>query len=172
MGEQFGDHKVAGKTFRSKFKLPDNLEAGKGNQLMEAVRTYMKKESDRFGFVMAELNRVFNGYDPKAQSFYKPVAIPADIAQITETSRDFHTADAKALYNDVCNELPVSIKNQVQGDINYGFGAKKLTAKVTDGDGPMLIFAICAHLHVQTLRWRRGRHRDTLLHLIQGFQGF
>jgi hypothetical protein len=60
---------------------------------------------------MAELNRVFNDYDPKTQSFYKPVAIPADISQITETSREFYTADAKALYDDVYNELPMSIKN-------------------------------------------------------------
>ena len=40
------------------------------------------------------------------------------------------------------NSLTVSIKNQVQGDINYGFGAKKLTVRVTDGDGPTLVFAL------------------------------
>ena len=109
---------------------------------MEVVRTYTKKESDRFGFSMAELNRVFNDYDPKTQSFYKPIAIPAEISKIAATSRDFYTADARALYDDVYNELTVSIKNQVQGDINYGFGAKKLTVRVTDGDGPTLVFAL------------------------------
>lgn len=142
LGEKFGDRKIAGKTIRSKLVLPENLGTGKGKQLMEAVKAYTKKESDRFGFVMAELNRVFNDYDTKTQSFYKPTAIPAEMAKITATSREFYTDDARALYDDVYNELPVAIKNQVHGEINYGFGAKKLTVRVTDGDGPMLVFAL------------------------------
>ena len=79
LGEKFGDRKVAGKTIRTKFRLPENLAAGKGKQLMEAVKTYTRKESDRFGFAMAELNRVFSDYDTKTQLFYKPIAIPRDI---------------------------------------------------------------------------------------------
>ena len=85
--------------------MPANLESGKGKQLVENVRTHTKAESERFAFCMAELNRVMSDYDPKTQSFHKPVAIPKELHRIDAMARDIYSDDAKALYDDVWAKL-------------------------------------------------------------------
>ena len=103
-----------------------------------------RAESDRFAFIMAELNRIESDYDPKTQSFYKPISLGDERDKISTDSRSFYVADALTLYDDVMTKLPISIKNRVKGGakINCGFGANKLTVSVSTGDGPMLIFAL------------------------------
>ena len=122
--------------------MPANLESGKGKQLMENIRTHNKAESERFAFCMAELNRVMSDYDPKTQSFYKPVPIPKEIHRIDEKARTFYVDDAKALYDDTWAKLPIGVKNRVSTPFNYGFGANKLPGIVTEGDGTTLVFAL------------------------------
>ena len=83
LSEHFGDRKTSdAKTAKVGLVMPTNLESGKGKQLVENIRTHTKAESERFAFCMAELNRVMSDYDPKTQSFYKPVPIPKELHRI------------------------------------------------------------------------------------------
>ena len=122
--------------------IPNNMEAGKGKQFNESFRAFRKAHADRFGFTMAELNRIDSDYDPKTQSFYKPPSIPEDINKIDSISREGYTADAATLYDEIYNKLSQAIKNRVKGTILYGFGANKLETEVNHGDGPTLYFAL------------------------------
>ena len=130
------------KTTKVGLGMPTNLESGKGKQLVENIRTHTKAESERFAFCMAELNRVMSDYDPKTQSFYKPVAIPKEIHRIDEEARTFYVDDAKAPYDDIWAKLPIGVRNRVSTPFNYGFGANKLQGIVTEGHGPTLAFVL------------------------------
>jgi hypothetical protein len=143
LSEHFGDRKTSdAKTTKDGLVMPSNLESGKGKQLVENIRTHTKAESERFAFCMAELNRVMSDYDPKTQSFYKPVPIPKELHRIDEKARTFYVDDAKALYDDIWAKLPIGVRNRVSTPFNYGFGANKLQGIVTEGDGPTLVFAL------------------------------
>lgn len=143
LSEHFGDRKTSDtKTAKVGLVMPANLESGKGKQLVENIRTHTKAESERFAFCMAELNRVMSDYDPKTQSFYKPVPIPMELHRIDEKARPFYVDDAKALYDDIWAKLPIGARNRVSTPFNYGFGANKLQGIVTEGDGPTLVFAL------------------------------
>ena len=122
--------------------VPNNMEAGKGKQFNESFRAFRKAHADRFGFTMAELDRIDSDYDPKTQSFYKPPSIPEDIGKINALSREAYTNDAATLYDEIYNKLPQSIKNRVKGTILYGFRANKLETEINHGDGPTLYFAL------------------------------
>ena len=81
-------------------------------------------------------------YDPKTQSFYKPIDISKELDKIEASSRDSYVEDAKAVYDDVWAKLPIAVRNRVSTPFNYGFGANKLSGIVTEGDGPTLVFAL------------------------------
>jgi len=143
LSEHFGDRKTSdAKTTKVGLIMPANLESGKGKQLVENVRAHIKTESDRFAFSMAELNRVLSDYDPKTQSFYKPIALPKELNKIDADSRSGYVDAAQAIYDDVWAKLSHSVRNRVSTPFNYGFGAKKLSGIVIEGDGPTLIFAL------------------------------
>ena len=134
LSEHFGDRKTSdSKATKVGLIMPANLESGKGKQLVENVRTHIKTESDRFAFSMAELNRVLSDYDPKTQSFYKPIALPKELNKIDADSRSGYVDAAQAIYDDVWAKLSHSVRNRVSTPFNYGFGAKKLSGIVIEG---------------------------------------
>ena len=83
LAERFGDRKIKdSKSNKHSLVIPANLQASKGKQLIENLRTFTKTEAERFAFVMAEFNRTINDYDQKNQAFYKPPAIPAELEKL------------------------------------------------------------------------------------------
>ena len=79
---------------------------------MENVRTHIKTESDRFAFSMAELNRVLSDYDPKTQSFYKPIALPKELNKIDADSRSGYVDAAQAIYAGIGSLLPSTMVSE------------------------------------------------------------
>ena len=67
--------------------------------MIDNIRSYAKAQSERFAFIMAELERTDSDYDQKTQSYYKPPALPAEIHKIPENSRVLYTNDAATLYD-------------------------------------------------------------------------
>ena len=143
LAENFGDRKVKGaKPTKITLSIPANLDASKGKQVIDNIRNCAKAQSERFAFIMAELERTDSDYDQKTQSYYKPPALPTEIHKIPEKSREFYTDDATTLYNEVWAKLSTAVQAKLSGTFNYGFGASKLTGTVAKGDGPTLIFAL------------------------------
>jgi hypothetical protein len=143
LAENFGDRKVKGtKPTKITLSILANLDASKGKQMSDNICYYAKAQSERFAFIMAELERTDTDYDQKTQSFYKPPMLPTELYKIPENSREFYTDDAATLYNEVWAKLSTSVQTKLSGTFNYGFGASKLTGTVAKGDGPTLIFAL------------------------------
>ena len=76
---------------------------------------------------------MLSDYDPKTQSFYKPIALPKELNKIDADSRSGYVDAAQAIYDDVWAKLSHSVRNRVSTPFNYGFGAKKLSGIVIEG---------------------------------------
>jgi hypothetical protein len=139
----FGDQTSFGKGAKAdlvNLKIPDNIEQGKGKELMANFEMYIIGRSEQYYAVMPYLQRVLEDYDHTTGACFKPPCTKESIEDIPEDIRCTYGSQSKALYGAIMAKLSDSVKCLTKATFDYGVEDKP--ALCADNDGPNLLFAL------------------------------
>ena len=143
MVNHFGDQTTITKSAKTdlvSLKIPDDIEQGKGKELMTNFEMFIIGRSEQFYALMPYLQRVLEDYDHTTGACYKPPCLKESIAEIPEAIRGTYTSQSKALYGAIMNKLSESVACLVKATFEYGIDDKP--ALCAEHDGPNLLFAL------------------------------
>ena len=124
--------------------IPDNLDQGKGRQLMDNVLAYCSSRIDMYYAIMPQLLRLSNDYNSNSGHFYKPPMISTELTtsnHISDQSKAKYLAQAKRFYTELIRKLPATIAARLKTTFNFGIDDAH-TAICDLDDGPNAVFAL------------------------------
>jgi hypothetical protein len=143
MVNHFGDQTSITKSAKTdlvSLKIPDDIEQGKGKELMTNFEMYIIGRSEQFYALMPYLQRVLGDYDHTTGACFKPPCMKESIADIPEEIRGTYTSQSKTLYGAIMNKLSENVSCLVKATFEYGIDDKP--ALCAEHDGPNLLFAL------------------------------
>jgi hypothetical protein len=143
MVNHFGDQTTLNKNAKTdlvSLKIPEDIEQGKGKELMTNFEMYTSGRAEQFYALMPYLQRVTEDYDHTTGACYKPPCLKESIADIPEAIRTTYISQSKNLYGAIMSKLSDSVTCLVQATFEYGIDDKP--ALCAEHDGPNLLFAL------------------------------
>jgi ATP-dependent protease HslVU (ClpYQ) peptidase subunit len=143
MVNHFGDQTTLTKSAKTdlvSLKIPEDIEQGKGTELMTNFEMYIIGRSEQFYALMPYLQRVLEDYDHATGACYKPPCLKESIVDIPEAIRGTYASQSKALYGAIMNKLSESVSCLVKATFEYGIDEKPTLC--AEHDGPNLLFAL------------------------------
>jgi hypothetical protein len=143
MVTHFGDQTSIAKSAKTdlvSLKIPENIEQGKGKELMNNFEMYILGRSEQFYALMPYLQRVLEDYDHTTGACYKPPCLKEATTNIPEEIRCTYTSQSRALYSAIMNKLSENVSCLVKATFEYGIDDKP--ALCVEHDGPNLLFAL------------------------------
>ena len=139
----FGDQTSMSKSSKSdliNLKIPEDIEQGKGKELMANFEIYIIGRSEQLYAMMPYLQRVLEDYDHSTGACFKPPCITEKIEDIPDEIRSTYLSQSKALYGAIMAKLSDSVKCLTRATFDYGVDDKP--ALCAENDGPNLLFAL------------------------------
>jgi hypothetical protein len=155
-----GDTKIALK----ELKIPEALEKGKGVELIQSVKAFMKNRAPQYYAIMSDIIRILA--ESKIGKFYKPADAKNGFAEVRIEIRGAYILQARELYDEICMKVPKAIMNDIRVSFKYGLDDSQACCSV--GDGPMAIFCLLALFRPAGLAYRDSLRAK----LEQGSQQF
>ena len=142
MVTHFGDQVCAGKSTKELITLtiPENMEDGKGKELMNNLEGYINGRAEQFYALMPYLLRMLEDYDHTTGACFKPPCIQEKLTDIPEEIRSCYTSQSKNLYVAITAKLSDQVKSLAKASFEYG--VDDTSARCAENDGPNLIFAL------------------------------
>jgi hypothetical protein len=143
MVNHFGDQTALSKSAKTdlvSLKIPEDMEQGKGKELMTNFEMYIIGRSEQYYALMPYLQRVLEDYDHTTGACFKPPCMREAILDIHEDIRDAYTSQSKNLYGAIMSKLSDSVSCLVKASFQYGTDDK--SALCAEHDGPNLLFAL------------------------------
>jgi hypothetical protein len=131
-------------------KIPDGLDKGKGLELIQSVKAYLKNRSPQYYAIMSDLIRVLS--ESKIGKFYKPANAKNGYADVKLEIRAAYNTQSRELYDEICLKVPNKIMNDIR--VSFKYGLEELSACCEVGDGPMAIFCLLALYRPASLVYR------------------
>jgi hypothetical protein len=120
----FGDQTGTGKSTKELITLtiPENIEEGKGKELMANFENYINGRAEQFYALMPYLMRVLEDYDHATGACFKPPCTEDKMDEIPEAIRVNYTSQSKTLYVAIMAKLSDSVKSLTKATFEYGIG--------------------------------------------------
>jgi predicted transcriptional regulator len=139
--QHFGDQTNSGqKPELVTLKIPEDMEEGKGKELMANFEIYLNGRVEKFYALMPYLSRMLQDYDHATGACFKPPCIQEKIEDIPEEIRSVYTSQSRTLYVAITAKLSDSVKSLTRATFDYGVDDKQ--ALCMEHDGPNLLFAL------------------------------
>jgi hypothetical protein len=141
--QHFGDQTSTGSNSKPELvtlKIPEDMEDGKGKELMANFEIYLNGRVDKFYALMPFLSRVLEDYDHASGACFKPPCIQEKLDEVPQEMRTAYLTQSKSLYVAITAKLSESVKCIVRSTFDYGVDDKP--ALCVENDGPNLLFAL------------------------------
>jgi hypothetical protein len=137
--------------------IPKDLQAGKGQMLIESMKAYLRGRADEYYAIMPYLYRTMDDYDPDTGTFWEPPARRSGgYNQIPAATRSIYAEQAANLYSLIWKNLQTEIQNRIRSTYKYGLHEQKEN-RCEVSDGPAALFAL-----ISLYKPIKAAHRDQL----------
>ena len=150
--QQRGDAKVTLKDL----KIPGEIEKGKGVELIQSVKAFLKNRANSYYAILPDLNRIMQ--ESQVGNYYKPADKNTGFTSVPEEIRESYQLQAKELYEEISLKVPARIMNNIRVSFKYGMEDKKAVCDI--GDGPMALFCLLALYRPAGLAYRDQIRQD------------
>jgi hypothetical protein len=142
MINHFGDQTGVGKSNKELINLtiPENIEQGKGKELMANFENYINGRADQYYALMPYLMRELEDYDHSTGACFKPPCTEEKTDEIPVEIRSNYVNQSKTLYVAIMAKLSDTVKSLVKATFEYG--VTDIPARCAENDGPNLLFAL------------------------------
>ena len=137
--------------------IPKDLQAGKGQMLIESMKAYLRGRADEYYAIMPYLYRTMDDYDPDTGTFWElPARRSGGYNQIPAATRSIYAEQAANLYSLIWKNLQTEIQNRIRSTYKYGLHEQKEN-RCEVSDGPAALFAL-----ISLYKPIKAAHRDQL----------
>ncbi len=142
-------------------EIPKDLQSGKGQQLIENMRAYLKGRADQYYAILPYLHRVMDDFDPATGTFWEPPARRGGFEHggynaINSHTRQIYAEQASQLYYVITHKIPAEVKSRIRSTYKYGIHEQKQN-RCEEADGPAALFAL-----LSLYKPIKATHRDQL----------
>lgn len=138
------------KQYMTEFKVPDNLQQGKGKELCRNLKAYLSMRTPMFYALLPEL--LFCAENAQAGIFEAPPSKLNGYVGVSEPMRETYADQSLKLWEEIERRAPKDVIANIRKQFKYGLEEKKASCEV--GDGVMAIFCLLALYRPSGLAYR------------------
>jgi hypothetical protein len=131
-------------------KVPDGLDKGKGLELIQGIKAFLKNRSPQYYAIMSDVIRILA--ESKVGKFFKPATAKDGYARVNLEIRNAYNIQSKELYDEICLKVSNKIMNDIR--VTFKYGLEELPACCEVGDGVMAVFCLLALYRPASLVYR------------------
>ena len=135
LGSQSGSRKL------DPLNMTNGLEKDKCEELIQAIRHFVKQRIKEYYCLAPELFRVLNDFDPELGVRYRPPTKTDDYNAVPKEFRDKYDVGSASLWDELCLKLPADAKARLKATNNYGVDDQE-TVKCEPKDGVTAVFGL------------------------------
>jgi hypothetical protein len=137
--------------------IPKDIHTGKGQQLIESMKAYLRGRAGEYYAIIPYLNRISDDFNAAEGTYWKPPARRnKGYDAVNNTLRKAYADQSYTLYHIIKEQLGTETFNRISSTYKYGMYEQK-EDRCEPGDGPSAYFAL-----ISLYKPIKASHRDTL----------